>query len=52
MTLCYECKNYNHPDCVCRKPKSKKKCNCWCTTDSKYYNVKIPAKKILGNRYG
>jgi len=51
--ICYECRNYNHQDCVSRKPKSKKKCSCWCTRkDSKYYNIKLPGKTIRGNRYG
>lgn len=39
MTNCYECNNYNHVDCVCRKPKSKKKCNCWCTKKDSTYNL-------------
>jgi|APSaa5957512535_1039671.scaffolds.fasta_scaffold01088_7 hypothetical protein len=47
--ICYECKNYNHVDCTTRKPKSKKRCTCWCTKKSSKYKV-IPTKlKVIKN---
>lgn len=49
---CYECKNWNHVDCVKRKPKSNKKCTCWCTIkSSKYVNI-FPSKKMRSIRVG
>lgn len=46
MTDCYECKNWNHVDCVSRKPKSKKKCTCWCTKKDSHYNLHMNKTKV------
>jgi hypothetical protein len=45
MPICYECLNWNHVDCVIRKPRSKKKCSCWCTKKGKYLKPKIKKKR-------
>jgi len=56
MKQCYECDprragGSNHVDCVMRKPRSKKKCSCWCLAKSSKYSNVFPSKKVrlIGN---
>lgn len=51
MKMCYECDprmkgGSNHVDCVMRKPRSKKKCSCWCLDESSKYSNVFPSKKV------
>ena len=41
------CDNYNHQDCVMRKPKSKKKCHCWCLDQSSKYENVFEDKELM-----
>ena len=49
MKICYECENYNHVDCVMRKKKSRKICNCWCIKKSSKYEI-VMNKTIVEER--
>ncbi len=53
MAQCYECKpgpgGSNHVDCVMRKPRSKKKCTCWCLVKSSKYSNVFASKKVRNN---
>ena len=40
MTKCYECKNYNHIDCVLTKKNSIKTSDCPKCKDGKYRRVR------------
>jgi len=54
MVQCYECDprmkgGSNHVDCVMRKLRSKRKCNCWCLEKSSKYSNIFPSNKVRKN---